>query len=368
MRSTAHGAAGRRAVEDHGRRAGRGERRGVLRVGQERDVAGTRLLDAGHARHLDRAVALEHGAEAFRELCQRHEIEPITRPERPAARRTSPGAAGRAARPRRARALALGRGEDQRGAQFGDHRARRHLPRHALEALRGAAPGQQVADGGEREEVAEDVRPGDENQRHRDQQPDGVDQEPAQMTVGVALEAALEDRQRLVGRQVVGRFERGRGPPSAGATAAAARRPARRSSASPCAAPAASTPAGARTPDSCRRCRSASASRSMSRRRMRSRPNQLGLGRRRRRPRGRRAPRSTARTRRRRSGSGTPASLTGGTRGRGARLRPTGPAASPAWATRRGERVRLSGTAGLPARTQAPVMNAAEALIASAMR
>ena len=61
-----HGArrARRRVVGDDGRGACRRQLRGVLGVGQERQVAGSGLFDAGDARHLEAAIALETAAEA----------------------------------------------------------------------------------------------------------------------------------------------------------------------------------------------------------------------------------------------------------------------------------------------------------------
>ena len=92
-------------IEDHGRGPGRRPAAAAyFGIGDEGDVARAGLLDAGHAGHLDGAIAVEHGPEPLGQLPQGHASEPIMRREGPAARRTTPDAAVRAARPRRARA------------------------------------------------------------------------------------------------------------------------------------------------------------------------------------------------------------------------------------------------------------------------
>ena len=69
--SRAQHRAGRRwriVAKQHGRGACVGQRRFVLGVGEEREIAGLRVLNASHADDLDVAVALETAGEAFSEL------------------------------------------------------------------------------------------------------------------------------------------------------------------------------------------------------------------------------------------------------------------------------------------------------------
>ena len=64
-RSIAHGAGSAGSPAITAPSARRAERRRVLGVGEEREVAGPGVLDAGDARDLDVAVALEPAAEAL---------------------------------------------------------------------------------------------------------------------------------------------------------------------------------------------------------------------------------------------------------------------------------------------------------------
>ena len=64
------GCGGPTRCEDHRRCAGRPKLGGVLRVGEEGEVAGAGLLDAGHAVDLDLAVALEPAPEARRDVLE----------------------------------------------------------------------------------------------------------------------------------------------------------------------------------------------------------------------------------------------------------------------------------------------------------
>ncbi len=57
-------------AEDDGRSARRPQRRSVLVVGEEGDVSRRRLLDAGHAMHVDRAISFEAALEALGEFTE----------------------------------------------------------------------------------------------------------------------------------------------------------------------------------------------------------------------------------------------------------------------------------------------------------
>ena len=68
-RSTRTAGGPRRALaDDHRRRLRLAQLRRVLRIGEEREIAGARLLDAGDARDVDVAVAFEPALEPLRDV------------------------------------------------------------------------------------------------------------------------------------------------------------------------------------------------------------------------------------------------------------------------------------------------------------
>ena len=119
-RSIAHGAASARLAEDDGRRPRRAQLGGVLRIGEEGEIARARVLDAGDAADLDVAVPFEPALDARRDVLElQTSAKYLTTSGRPCARRSWRDARGAGARRRRGRAARArpGRGRWRGGAR-----------------------------------------------------------------------------------------------------------------------------------------------------------------------------------------------------------------------------------------------------------
>ena len=97
------------------------------------------------------------------------------------------------------------------GAQRRQGVALRHRPGDRREPLARAAQRQVVADDPEEEVVAEDVRPGQQDQEDRTDPAEQIDDQPEAVPLPVALQRVAEQLLRLGRREVVGMDEGRRG-------------------------------------------------------------------------------------------------------------------------------------------------------------